>query len=82
LTPREREVLPLVGDGFRNAQIAAELGTSEKTIKVHRGHVMRKMRVESLAHLIHISKQLGLSFRGREGGEARSTPPPRGANKS
>lgn len=82
LTPREREVLPLVGNGFRNAQIAAELGTSEKTIKVHRGHVMRKMRAESLAHLIHISKQLGLAFRGREGGDTRSTPPPRGASKS
>ena len=82
LTPREREVLPLVGNGFRNAQIAAELGTSEKTIKVHRGHVMRKMRAESLAHLIHISKQLGPSFRGREGGDTRSTPPPRGASKS
>lgn len=61
LTPREREVFPLVAAGFLNKQIAAELGTGEKTIKVHRGQVMHKMKAESLAHLIRIGEKLGLS---------------------
>jgi FixJ family two-component response regulator len=61
LTPREREVFPLVTGGLLNKQIAAELGASEKTIKVHRGQVMHKMRAESLAHLIRIAASLGLS---------------------
>jgi FixJ family two-component response regulator len=61
LTPREREVFPLVAAGLLNKQIAAELGTGEKTIKVHRGQVMHKMKAESLAHLIRIGEKLGLS---------------------
>ena len=61
LTPREREVFPLVASGLLNKQIAAQLGTAEKTIKVHRGQVMHKMKAESLAHLIHIAETLGLS---------------------
>ena len=61
LTPREREVFPLVAAGLLNKQIAARLGTGEKTIKVHRGQVMHKMKAESLAHLIHIGEKLGLS---------------------
>jgi FixJ family two-component response regulator len=60
LTPREREVFPRVTSGLLNKQIAAQLGASEKTIKVHRGQVMQKMKAESLAHLIHIAEKLGL----------------------
>jgi len=52
LTPREHEVLELVVNGRLNKQIGAELGTSEKTIKVHRGRIMRKMAVQSLAELV------------------------------
>ena len=61
LTPREREVFPLVAAGLLNKQIAAQLGTGEKTIKVHRGQVMHKMKAESLAHLIRMGEKLGLS---------------------
>jgi FixJ family two-component response regulator len=61
LTPREREVFPLVTTGLLNKQIAAQLGTSEKTIKVHRGQVMHKMKAESLAELIYRAEKLGLS---------------------
>src|SRR6266446_2770695 len=60
LTPREREILPLVVSGRPNKQIAAELGTSEITIKVHRGSIMRKMQAESLAHLVWMAGRLGL----------------------
>jgi FixJ family two-component response regulator len=61
LTPREREVFPLVTDGFLNKQIADQLGASEKTIKVHRHQVMQKMKAESLAHLVRIAQKLGVS---------------------
>ena len=61
LTPREREVFPLVTDGFLNKQIADRLGASEKTIKVHRSQVMQKMKAESLAHLVRIAEKLGVS---------------------
>ncbi len=60
LTPREREVFPLVTSGFLNKQIAGQLGTSEKTIKVHRGQVMQKMKAESLADLIQMAAKLGV----------------------
>jgi FixJ family two-component response regulator len=60
LTPREREVLPCVTSGLLNKQIAAQLGTSEKTIKVHRGQIMQKMKAKSLAHLIRMAGKLGL----------------------
>src|SRR6266446_4549913 len=60
LTPREQEILPLVVSGRPNKQIAAELGTSEITIKVHRGSIMRKMQAESLAHLVWMAGRLGL----------------------
>jgi FixJ family two-component response regulator len=62
LTPREREVLPLVTAGLPNKQIAAELCASEKTIKVHRGQVMHKLRAESLAQLVRIAEKLGISY--------------------
>jgi FixJ family two-component response regulator len=61
LTPREREVFPRVTSGLLNKQIAAQLGASEKTIKVHRGQVMHKMKAESLAQLIQMAEKLLLS---------------------
>jgi FixJ family two-component response regulator len=60
LTPREREVLPLVVSGLLNKQIAAELGTSETTVKVHRSQLMRKMGAESLAELVRMAQRLGI----------------------
>jgi FixJ family two-component response regulator len=60
LTPREREVMALVVAGNLNKQIAAGLGTSETTAKIHRGHVMKKMQVQSLPDLVRIAERLGL----------------------
>ena len=60
LTPREREVLPLVVSGLLNKQIAAEIGTSETTAKVHRSQLMRKMGAESLADLVRMAEKIGI----------------------
>jgi FixJ family two-component response regulator len=61
LTPREREVLPFVVAGFANKQTAADLGTSEITIGVHRGQIMHKMGARSLAELVRMADQLGIA---------------------
>jgi FixJ family two-component response regulator len=60
LTPREREVLGLVVTGMLNKQIASRLGAAEKTIKVHRGRVMRKMVAESVADLVRMAQRIEL----------------------
>jgi FixJ family two-component response regulator len=61
LTPREREVIPLVAAGLLNKQVAGELATTERTIKFHRAHIMQKMHAESLADLVRMAEKLGVS---------------------
>ena len=60
LTPRERDVMALVTTGLMNKQIAGEMGVSEITVKIHRGHAMRKMRAKSLADLVRMAEALGV----------------------
>jgi FixJ family two-component response regulator len=62
LTPREREIMALVVSGLLNKQIAFELGISEITVKAHRGRVMRKMQVDSLADLVRVAAALDVSL--------------------
>jgi FixJ family two-component response regulator len=61
LTPREREILALVSSGLMNKQIAAELGLAEITVKIHRGHIMKKMGARSLADLVRKAETLGIA---------------------
>ncbi len=63
LTAREQEVLQQVVSGLLNKQIAAELNITEFTVKFHRGHIMRKMRAESLADLVRMAENLGIRSR-------------------
>ena len=60
LTPREQEVMRQVVSGLLNKQIAAELRITEDTVKFHRGHIMRKMRADSLADLVRMAETLGI----------------------
>lgn len=66
LTPRERDVLPLVISGRPNKQIASELGLSELTVKVHRTQIMRKMQARSLVDLVRMADKLGISPAGSQ----------------
>lgn len=63
LTPREREVLEYVVAGKLNKQIAGELGTVEQTVKIHRAHVMQKMKAHSVAELVRLSERCGIRQR-------------------
>jgi FixJ family two-component response regulator len=60
LTPREQEVMALVASGLMNKQVAAEMGLAEITVKIHRGHVMKKMGARSLADLVRMADLLGV----------------------
>ncbi|WP_407152702.1 response regulator transcription factor [Bradyrhizobium sp. ORS 86] len=60
LTPRERQVMALVTAGLMNKQIAAEIGVAEITVKIHRGHIMRKMAAKSLPDLVRMAQMLGI----------------------
>jgi FixJ family two-component response regulator len=64
LNPREREVFKCVVSGMLNKQIADELGATERTVKFHRGNIMRKMRVNSLAELARLAEALGIASQG------------------
>ncbi len=69
LTRRERQVFDLVVQGLLNKQIAGRLGTTEQTVKVHRGRVMQKMQATSIAQLVHIAERLEAYGRGGSGDE-------------
>jgi len=60
LTPRENEILPYIITGMLNKQIASKLGISEKTVKVHRGRIMEKLRVDSVAQLVRLAQKAGI----------------------
>jgi FixJ family two-component response regulator len=60
LTPREQQVLPLLACGLLNKQVAGELGITEYTVRIHRGHIMRKMKADSFATLVKLASKLNL----------------------
>jgi RNA polymerase sigma factor (sigma-70 family) len=60
LTPREREVMPLIVSGLPNKQVAAEIGTTEATVKVHRSQLMKKMGAGSLPELVRMAEKMGI----------------------
>ncbi|MHC2338475.1 response regulator transcription factor [Bradyrhizobium sp. USDA 4454] len=60
LTPRERQIMSLVTAGLMNKQVAAEIGVAEITVKIHRGHIMRKMAAKSLPDLVRMAQTLGI----------------------
>jgi len=64
LKPREREVFRCVVSGMLNKQIAGEVGATERTVKFHRGNIMRKMQVKSLAELVRMAEALGIANQG------------------
>ena len=68
LTPRERQVCDLVSSGLLNKQVASQLGVSEKTVKIHRGRVMSKLGVHSVAELVRFVDRVRMP--GRHGGPA------------
>lgn len=72
LSPREKEVMELVARGRLNKQIAAEIGASEATVKLHRGHVMEKMQADSLADLIRMAERLAFAAEGRRQTQSRA----------
>jgi FixJ family two-component response regulator len=69
LTPREREILALVASGLMNKQIAGEIGLAEITVKIHRGHIMKKMGARSLADLIRMAETFGIRRAKPSGGQ-------------
>lgn len=79
LTPREREVLGHVVRGRLNKQIAADLGTVEKTIKVHRGRMMAKLQVRSVAELVRLTERVEVSGCPECSGDHRQAGPPKGS---
>ena len=77
LTPREREVMQLVIAGRLNKQIAGELGTSEVTVKMHRGQVMHKMKAESVVDLLRMAEAMAIVTAGQPQAQtSRKSPPP------
>jgi FixJ family two-component response regulator len=70
LTPREREVLPLLIQGLLNKQAAFELGITEYTVQIHRGHIMRKMQADSFAKLIKLAGKLNIETTSASSGDA------------
>lgn len=64
LTPRERQIMALATSGLMNKQIAGEIGTSEITVKIHRGSAMRKMQAKTFADLVRMAEALGMNRRG------------------